>query len=203
MNDTHQHIFIEGTNPKRVLILLHGTGGNEHDLINVGNLIDSTASILGVRGNVLEGGMPRYFRRLAEGVFDEEDLFFRAEQLHLFLKDALLHYAPNSELVTAIGYSNGANIAATLLMKHEKIMDRSILFHAMVPYRNQPVQKLTNAQIFIGAGLNDPIIPKNETKELIDVLRANGADVQDYWYNNGHQLTIEEVQQAQIWYNSF
>lgn len=202
MNQTHHHIFIEGINPMNVLILLHGTGGNEHDLINVGKHIDSTASILGVRGNVLEGGMPRYFRRLAEGVFDEEDLFFRAKELHAFLSEALVHYASSREQVTVIGYSNGANIAATLLMKHEKIVDLAILFHAMVPYRNLPVQKLDKTNIFMGAGSNDPIIPQNETQELIDVLRAHSASVHNIWYNNGHQLTMEEVEDAHKWYDS-
>jgi phospholipase/carboxylesterase len=202
MNDTHQHIFIEGTNIKNVLILLHGTGGNEHDLINVGKHINPDASILGVRGNVLEGGMPRYFRRLSEGVFDEVDLFFRAQELHTFLKEALQYYAPKSEQITMIGYSNGANIAATLLMKHEKIVDSAILFHAMVPYRNHVVQSLDNTHVFIGAGSNDPIIPQNETLELIDVLRSNRASVKDVWYNNGHQLTMIEVEDAQKWYSS-
>lgn len=202
MKETHHHIFIEGTNNKNVLILLHGTGGNEHDLINVGKHIDPDASILGVRGNVLEGGMPRYFRRLAEGVFDEVDLFFRAQELHNFLNDAIQHYAPKSEQITMIGYSNGANIAATLLMKHEKLVDRAILFHAMVPYRNQEVLALDNTYVFIGAGSNDPIIPQNETQELIDVLRSNQATVKDIWYNNGHQLTMNEVEDAQKWYSS-
>ncbi|EPD53965.1 hypothetical protein HMPREF1210_00788 [Paenisporosarcina sp. HGH0030] len=201
MNETHQHIFIEGTNKKNVLILLHGTGGNEHDLINLGKHIDPTASLLGVRGNVLEGDMPRYFRRLAEGIFDEKDLFYRAEELHTFLKEALSHYAPNTDLVTVIGYSNGANIAATLLMKYEKIVDRAILFHAMVPYRNNTVKEIQNAHIFIGAGTNDPIIPQKETQELIDVLRVQGAKVQEKWYNNGHQLTMKEIQDARDWYS--
>lgn len=202
MNQTHHHIFIEGINPMNVLILLHGTGGNENDLINVGKHIDSSASFLGVRGNVLEGGMPRYFRRFSEGVFDEEDLFFRAKELHDFLNEALIHYAPSREQVTVVGYSNGANIAATLLMKHKKIVDLAILFHAMVPYRNLPVQKLDNTNVFIGAGSNDPIIPQNETQELIDVLKGQSASVHNIWYNNGHQLTIEEVEDAHKWYVS-
>lgn len=202
MNETHHHVFIEGGNVKNVLILLHGTGGNEQDLVNLGKHIDPDASILGVRGNVLEGGMPRYFRRLSEGVFDEEDLFFRAQELHKFLIEALHHYAPKSVQTTLIGYSNGANIAATLLMKHEKIASRAILFHAMVPYRNHDVRALNNTQVFIGAGSNDPIIPQNETLELIDVLRSNQASVKDIWYNNGHQLTMNEVDDAQKWYAS-
>jgi phospholipase/carboxylesterase len=146
--------------------------------------------------------MPRYFRRLSEGVFDEEDLFFRAQELHKFLNEALQHYAPKSEHITMIGYSNGANIAATLLMKHEKIACRAILFHAMVPYRNQDVRALNNTHVFIGAGSNDPIIPQNETLDLIEVLRSNQALVKDIWYNNGHQLTMNEVDDAQKWYAS-
>lgn len=179
--------------------MFHGTGGNERDLVDIGRHIDSEASILGVRGNVVENGMPRYFRRLAEGVFDEEDLFLRAQELHEFLVDNLDHYAPKREHVTAVGYSNGANIAATLLLKHEQMFDKAILFHAMVPFRNQEMRALDNTEIFVGAGLNDPIIPKKETEELIDVLRQQGASVIDQWFNFGHQLTMEEVQAAQEW----
>jgi len=181
------------------LILFHGTGGNERDLVDVGRHIDSEASILGVRGNVVENGMPRYFKRLAEGVFDEEDLFFRAQELYEFLIDNLDHYAPERKHVTAVGYSNGANIAATLLLKHEQIFDKAILFHAMVPFRNQEIRALDDTKVFVGAGLNDPIIPKKETEELIDVLRQQGATVMDQWFNFGHQLTMEEVQAAQEW----
>ncbi len=181
------------------MILFHGTGGNERDLVDVGRHIDSEASILGVRGNVVENGMPRYFKRLAEGVFDEEDLFLRAQELHGFLVDSLNHYAPEREHVTAVGYSNGANIAATLLLKHEQIFDKAILFHAMVPFRNKDMLKLDDMSIFIGAGLNDPIIPKKETEELIKVLREQGATVKDQWFEHGHQLTMEEVQSAQEW----
>lgn len=202
IKNTHKHIFIKGTTPNKVIVLFHGTGGNEHDLINVGRHIDSEASILGVRGNVLEAGMPRYFKRLAEGVFDEEDLFFRADELHRFLTDSLQHYAPERELVIAVGYSNGANIAATLLLKHEHIFNQAILFHAMVPYRNDDKQFLNNTQIFIGAGTNDSIIPKNETEELIEVLRKQGASVTEKWYGFGHQLTMDEVDAAREWYIS-
>lgn len=181
------------------MILFHGTGGNERDLIDIGRHIDSEASILGVRGNVVENGMPRYFKRLAEGVFDEEDLFLRAQELHDFLVDNLEYYARDREHVTAVGYSNGANIAATLMLKHEKIFDKAILFHAMVPFRNKDMQALDDTKIFVGAGLNDPIIPKKETEELVKVLREQGATVKDEWFEYGHQLTMEEVQAANDW----
>ena len=181
---------------------MHGTGGNEHDLLNIGRHIDSEASLLGVRGNVVEAGMPRYFKRLAEGVFDEEDLFLRAQELHDFLEDSLEHYAPERELVIAVGYSNGANIAATVMLKHESIFDKAILFHAMVPYRNHDMQVLKEAPIFEEAGINDPIIPKKETDELIEVLRKQGAAVTEKWYESGHQLTMDEVNASREWYFS-
>lgn len=182
-----------------MLILLHGTGGNERDLVDIGRHIDPDASLLGVRGNVVENGMPRYFKRLAEGVFDEDDLFLRAQELHEFLLDNLEYYAPERAHVIAVGYSNGANIAATLILKHEQIFDKAILFHAMVPFRNKDMRSLEKTKIFVGAGLNDPIIPKKETEELINVLRQQGASVVDQWFNFGHQLTMEEVQAAQEW----
>lgn len=202
INNSHRHIFEKGTSPKKVIVLLHGTGGNEHDLLNIGRHIDSEASLLGVRGNVVEAGMPRYFKRLAEGVFDEEDLFLRAQELYDFLKDSLEHFAPERELVTVVGYSNGANIAATVMLKHRSIFDKVILFHAMVPYRNQDMQVLKESTIFVGAGKNDPIIPKNETEELIEVLRKQGASVTEKWYEFGHQLTMDEINDAREWYVS-
>src|SRR5690625_3808849 len=132
-----KHIFKEGKDSNQpTLLLLHGTGGNELDLIPIAERIDSAASILSVRGNVLENGMPRFFRRLAEGVFDEEDLIFRTKQLNEFLKDASEKYDFDRENIIAIGYSNGANIAASLLFHYQNTLKGAILHHPMVPRRN-------------------------------------------------------------------
>src|SRR5690554_5332965 len=115
-----KHIFNKGRAPERpTLLLLHGTGGNEFDLQPLAERIDPEANVLSVRGNVLENGMPRFFRRLAEGVFDEEDLIFRTKELNDFLDEAAERYEFNRNEIIAIGYSNGANIAASLLFHHQ------------------------------------------------------------------------------------
>ncbi|WP_100407338.1 alpha/beta hydrolase [Bacillus solitudinis] len=197
------HIFIEGKKTSApTLLLLHGTGGNERDLLPLANIIAPDHSVLGVKGNVLENGMPRFFRRLAEGVFDEEDLIFRTNELHEFINKSAQTYQFDRNNVIAIGYSNGANIAASLMYHHEQSLRGAVLFHAMVPRRNLTLPSLNGTPVFIGAGRHDPLIPETETKELIDNLREAGSDVTDFWTEGGHQLTREEVDQATTWYNT-
>jgi len=196
-----KHIFRKGSDASRpTLLLLHGTGGNEFDLLSLAEKIDPQASVLGVRGNVLENGMPRFFRRLAEGVFDEEDLISRTKELNEFLDDAARQYDFDREHILAIGYSNGANIAASLLFHYDKALAGAILHHPMVPRRNMDLSHLDSTPVFITAGTNDPICPVSETTELNGLLDQAGADVQLHWENRGHQLTAEEVDAAANWY---
>src|SRR5881398_623599 len=126
------HEFVAGSS-NRTFLLLHGTGGNERDLLPVGRELDPTASLLSPRGKVLENGMPRYFRRLAEGVFDLEDLKKRTHELADFVVSAVAHYKIDIENMIAVGYSNGANIAASLLLLRPEIFPAAVLFRAMVP----------------------------------------------------------------------
>jgi phospholipase/carboxylesterase len=196
-----EHVFIQGTNSEEpVLLLLHGTGGNERDLLPLANMIAPGASVLGVRGNVLENGMPRFFRRLAEGVFDEEDLVFRTKELNDFIMEMAQKYDFNRDKVVAVGYSNGANIAASILYHYSESLVGAILFHAMVPLRGVTIADLKNTPIFIGAGKRDPLIPLMETKELVEELKKANANVTDYWTEGGHELTRAEVEQAKVWY---
>jgi phospholipase/carboxylesterase len=196
-----KHIFHKGMNEtKPVFLLLHGTGGNEDSLLPLGNMLDPEASILSVRGNVLENGMPRFFRRLSEGVFDMEDLVFRTQELHNFLHDVSLQYGFLREQVIAVGYSNGANIAGSLLFHHERALRGAILFHPMVPKRGVPLPSLEQLPVFIGAGKNDPLIPVQETEDLRALLEGAGADVTLHWESYGHQLTASEVEAAAAWY---
>ncbi|UOE96269.1 alpha/beta hydrolase [Alkalihalobacillus sp. LMS39] len=197
-----EHIFKQGTNPNApVLLLLHGTGGNERDLLPLADMIAPDASTLGVRGNVLENGMPRFFRRLAEGVFDEQDLIYRTKELRDFIDDMAIQYEFNRSRVLAIGYSNGANIAASLLYHFEDVLSGAILFHAMVPLSNIEIPDLSKTPVFIGAGKFDPLIPEQETKELVQHLRQANSTVSEFWTNGGHQLIRDEVEQAKLWYD--
>ncbi|PFO08514.1 carboxylesterase [Bacillus sp. AFS076308] len=195
-----KHIFQKGKNPvKPTLLLLHGTGGNELDLLPLAGMIDEEASVLSVRGNVLENGMPRFFRRLAEGVFDEEDLVFRTQELNEFLAEAAQKYEFDRKNIIAIGYSNGANIAASLLFHYQNALRGAILHHPMVPRRIE-LPDLTGANVFIAAGTNDPICPPLESQELQRLLQDANASVELHWENRGHQLTREEVEEAAKWY---
>jgi phospholipase/carboxylesterase len=196
-----KHIFVQGQSKNApTLLLLHGTGGNERDLLPLAEIIAPNASVLGVKGNVMENGMPRFFRRLAEGIFDEEDLIIRTEQLHDFVTESAIQYGFDRNQVVAIGYSNGANIAASLLYHYEHSLAGAILFHAMVPRNGVTIPELNGIPIFIGAGKRDPLIMPSQTKQLATHLQGSGAAITEYWTDGGHQLLMEEVEQAKIWF---
>ncbi|MFC0189665.1 alpha/beta hydrolase [Fictibacillus aquaticus] len=192
-----KHIFRKGTDEtKPVLLLLHGTGGNEEDLLPLADMISPESSILSVRGNVSENGMPRFFRRLSEGVFDEEDLIFRTNELNDFLQEASEKYGFDRGNIVAVGYSNGANIAGSLLFHHHRSLKGALLHHPMVPRRGLELPDLSGVPVFIGAGKNDPICPAHETEELDQLLTGAGASVEVKWEQMGHQLTRAEVEAA-------
>lgn len=198
-----KHIYQKGKDSsKPTLLLLHGTGGNELDLLPLAGMIDDEASFLSVRGNVLENGMPRFFRRIAEGVFDEEDLVFRTNELNQFLNEAAQEYGFDRDNILAIGYSNGANIAASLLFHHQHALKSAILHHPMVPRRGIELPDLSGKSVFIAAGTNDPICSPMESKELKSLLEKANATVELLWENRGHQLTRDEVEKAAEWYRN-
>lgn len=198
-----KHLFKPGTNPDSpTLLLLHGTGGDETDLLPLAARIDPGASVLSVRGNVLENGMPRFFRRLAEGVFDEEDLVFRTKELNDFLDQAALQYSFARDKLVAVGYSNGANIAGSLLFHYADALRGAILYHPMVPRRGIPLPDLSAIPVFISAGTNDPICSPQETEELVQLLQAAGAPVTLHWTSYGHQLTGMEVNASAEWFGN-
>ncbi|PYJ38385.1 MAG: phospholipase [Verrucomicrobia bacterium] len=192
------HEFVPGSST-RTLLLLHGTGGNEHDLIPLGREIDPVAGILSPRGKVLENGMPRFFRRLAEGVFDEEDLKKNTYELADFVSAAAQHYEFPADKIAAVGYSNGANIAASLLLLRPKTLRAAVLFRAMVPLVPEKVPDLSSVRVWIGAGNQDPVIPTSETQRLVELLRSARAEVTIHFVNAGHGLTSAEVETASQW----
>jgi len=192
------HEFVPGTS-SRTLLLLHGTGGNERDLIPLGRELDPNAALLSPRGKVLENGMPRFFRRLAEGVFDLEDLKHRTNELADFVAAAAQHYGFASDNVIAVGYSNGANIAASMLLLRPEMLRAAILFRAMVPLIPETQPNLSSVRVWIGAGAHDPIVPVPETKRLAELLRNAGADVAMHYCEAGHELTPADVDSARRW----
>jgi phospholipase/carboxylesterase len=197
------HKFIKGLNATHpTLLLLHGTGGDENDLIPVGKMIDNDANILSVRGEVIEQGMPRFFKRLAPGVFDEQDLIYRTSQLHDFIDQASKTYDFDRSDVIAIGYSNGANIAANMLMQIPFSLRGAILMHPMLPRKGGVVPSLKGVQVLITAGNNDPIVPLASTQALKKVLDEHQADVSLSWFKFGHKLSSEEMQFIIKWYQA-
>jgi phospholipase/carboxylesterase len=192
------HEFVAGAS-SRTLLLLHGTGGNERDLVPLGRELDPDASLLSPRGKVLENGMPRFFRRLAEGIFDLDDLKKRTNELADFVAAAAQHYGFASDNIVAVGYSNGANIAASILLLRPEILRGAVLFHAMVPLVPENLPDLSSVRVWIGAGSEDPIIPASETQRLVELLRSMGADVTIRFFNAGHGLTNSELETAGRW----
>ena len=192
------HEFVPG-NSKRTLLLLHGTGGNERDLIPLGRELDPNASLLSPRGKILENGMPRFFRRLAEGVFDLEDLKTRTNELADFVASAARHYKLAADEIVGVGYSNGANIAASTLLLRPEILRGAVLFRAMVPLVPENLPDLSSARVWIGAGDQDPIVPASETKRLAELLRRAGADVTIRFAKAGHGLTNDDLEAARRW----
>jgi phospholipase/carboxylesterase len=212
MNEKNQlgfiHQFIPSDNKKDsssvTLLLLHGTGGDENDLVPIAKMLaPPNASILSPRGKVLENGMPRFFRRLAEGIFDIEDLKFRTNELADFVQNASRVYAFDLRLAMAIGFSNGANIAASMLLLRPEALSGAILFRPMIPVVPDILPHLSSKHILISAGLHDPIVPKQETKNLFDLLEKAGANVSLQWQNSGHELTPRDIRAARDWLSSF
>jgi phospholipase/carboxylesterase len=182
------------------LLLLHGTGGNEHDLLPLGRQLQPQAALLSPRGNVLENGMPRFFRRLAMGVFDLDDLRLRTAQLAAFVAAAAEHYGFDRERVIALGYSNGANIAASLLLLQPQTLAAAALLHAMVPLVPLQLPQLSGRRVLLTAGRRDPLVPAANTQQLADLLTQAGAAVTLHWENGGHQISNDELTQVAAWF---
>ena len=198
-SNLNQKQKIKDNNDSLTLLLLHGTGGNEDDLIPVGQMLSSSASLLSPRGKVLENGMPRFFKRLAEGVFDMEDLKFRTKELADFVKDASNTYSFNLNKTIAVGFSNGANIAASLLLSYPETIKGAILFRAMIPFIPENMPDLSSKKVLLSAGKFDPIVSKSQIEGLLNILQKSGADVTLKWQQSGHNLTQTDILNAKEW----
>ena len=181
------------------LLVLHGTGGNEEDLIPLAQNLAPGAAILSPRGKVSEYGAPRFFRRLAEGVFDHEDLLFRTHELADFVEAAAEEYGFDPSKIVAVGYSNGGNVAGSMILLHPGLLRAAVLFRAMVPFEPEVTPDLSGLPVFIAAGLMDRMIPQDDTQRLADILGEAGADVDLRWRDVGHRLTYEDVGEAREW----
>lgn len=182
------------------LLLLHGTGGDENDLLGLGKMISPGSALLSPRGRVLEHGMPRFFRRLAEGVFDEEDVRRRALELGDFIADARTRYGLAAPV--AVGFSNGANIAAALLLLKPGVLAGAVLLRAMVPLSDPPKAELAATPVLLVSGQADPIVPANNSAKLAALLSEVGARVDHKVLPSGHQLSQADVTLARNWIGS-
>ncbi len=192
------HRFRPATQPGRPpLLLLHGTGGNEDDLLSLGTMISSGSAQLSPRGKVLEGGMSRFFRRLREGVFDEEDVRRRAHELADFIAQARESYSLAAPI--AVGFSNGANIAAAVLQLRPEALAGAALLRAMVPLQDPPAADLTGKPVLILSGASDPIVPAENAKRLASLLQTAGATVEHRVLPTGHGLSQTDVALTKTW----
>ncbi len=195
----HRWLPAQAGSQTPTLLLLHGTGGDENDLLKLGQMLAPGAALLSPRGKVLEHGMPRFFRRIAEGVLDQEDLARRTQELADFIEHAAEVYGFDRQQVIAAGFSNGANIAASMLLRRPEVLAGAALFHPMLPFVPETTPDLSGKPIFIGAGQLDPLVPTQQTEQLAALLQHAGAQVSLSWQPGGHTLGLEEVRAAADW----
>jgi predicted esterase len=194
------HRFVPAERPGLpTLLLLHGTGGDEHDLLPLGRVLLPGAALLSPRGKVLEGGMPRFFRRFAPGVLDLEDLQARAHELADWIAVAAQQYDFDPARVVAVGYSNGANLAAGMLLIRPGALAGAALFHAAVALAPREQPNAPGVPVFLSGGRADPMSDPRQTEQLAEQLRAAGADVTLHWEPGGHALARTEVEAARRW----
>jgi predicted esterase len=195
----HRFVPAQDNASAETLIVLHGTGGDETDLIGIGQRIAPGAAILSPRGNVLENGAPRFFKRLAEGVFDPKEVRSRAEELARFIRAAILKYGLNSERVFALGFSNGANVASTVMFIEPGLLRGAILLRPMVVFEPDERPDLSAAGVLISAGRMDPIVPTESVERLVELFEASHAEVTLRWQLGGHNLLPSEIREAAEW----
>jgi phospholipase/carboxylesterase len=193
------HKFVEGDAHAPVLLLLHGTGGGPDDLVGLARELSPESALLAPAGPVSEHGAPRWFRRLAEGVFDYEDVVARAGQLADFVVKARESYGLTDRRLVAVGFSNGANIAAALTLLHPDVVREAALFASMMPLPEPPALDLTGTRVFLSNGHRDPMAPLDSNDLLVASLREHSAEVTTHRHPGGHQITLDGVEAAKVW----
>lgn len=196
---THRFVPGQGDAAGTTLLLLHGTGGTETDLLGLGASLLPGASLLSPRGRMLENGMPRFFRRLAEGVFDLDDLKLRTHELADFVREACEAFSLDPGRIVAVGYSNGANIAGAILLLRPETLAAAALFRPMVPLVPESLPDLSGRAVLVASGQNDPIVPIQESRRLVELLASAGASVDTHWHPGGHELGGDDLEAARRW----
>ena len=196
----HTYSYLPGQKQTtNVLFLLHGTGGNHQEMLQVGQQIDQSAHLISVQGNVLEQGMSRFFRRLAEGIYDQIDLARRTEELHMFVSAAIHKHQLEGKQIHLVGYSNGANLAISLALKYPKSVHGLILYRPFYPTLPQTSPILDQTKVLLLAGQVDPLTTQEQTDLLISALKDYKADVTAHILPTGHQLTEQDIAISQKW----
>ena len=195
-----EYIYKENKKAAPVFVLLHGTGGDETDLISFARLLNPTFNILGIRGNVKENGMNRYFKRHEEGRYDWDDLHFRGEELYKFIVERSEEYKFKLEDVILIGFSNGANIAVEMILQYPHSFKRAMLFAPMYPRTVEGINSYDDLQIFLSLGKWDPIVPQIESERVINLFERQGAEVSTTWVV-GHKINHQAKMEAKKWLN--
>ena len=181
------------------IVVLHGTGGNEDDLLGLAQTVAPGAAVISPRGKVLEAGAPRFFRRLAEGVFDPAEVRARGEELAEFIRAAVMRYELDAERVFALGYSNGANIASTIMLIEPQLIRAAVLLRPMLVFEPETEADLAGKEALISAGRVDPIVPMESVERLVRLLEERGAEVTLKWQLGGHNLVPSEIKEAADW----
>ncbi|GAB3057173.1 alpha/beta hydrolase [Salinicoccus sesuvii] len=193
-----KHIYNETKKGAPVFVLLHGTGGTEHDLLPLAGMLNPEYNVLSIRGNVSENGMNRYFKRHGEGQYDLEDLEYRGGELHDFIIEAAEQHDFDLEDVVLVGFSNGANIAINLILRDSSQFKKAALFAPLYPMTLQDSKDLSDAEVFLSLGKGDPIVPEGESLRVVSIFEDRGADVTTTWVN-GHSLPQEAAEKAKAW----
>lgn len=196
-----KHIYNENKKGAPVFVLLHGTGGTEHDLVSLAELLNPEYNVLGIRGNVQENGMNRFFKRHGEGQYDWEDLEFRGNELYEFIVEKSKEYDFKLEDVVLVGFSNGSNIAIQMMLEQPDVFKRAALFAPLYPADVTQKQDLSGVKVFLSLGKGDPVVPEQESERVIRLFEERDADTTVAWVN-GHSLTQEVALEAKAWLNN-